>query len=210
MHKVRIKHWVNTVDSREVDIFFMKKNLINKVLSFNCCVLILNFNYSSFILWYRLYYYLFRAIKRIPKKIKHFLNFSEYYAVVENTSLSSAQYLKSRRLYTFYVTLVILFVVTGVLDIFFFSNSAFSLMVYLLSIALVLLLSMYSSKLVLNAVSAAELYLISFSSLKSKSLSIAYGLSKVTSGVKTGLSSIFFNMLRVVFVRSVARNFVSC
>lgn len=172
----------------------MKKSLISMIFLFDYLFLILDFNYSSFFITSRLHNYLLRANKRLSKRGKYLLNLSRYFSVAPNTQLEILQYLKPKKYYLFYVTLVSLFLIIGVLDTFFFSNLAFSLMIYLLSIVLVLLLVLYGAPLVLDVIDELESHLISFSSIKNRSLSTAIILLNVSSGLRINSNLSFFNV----------------
>lgn len=172
----------------------MRKSIIGAIFLFNYLFSILDFNYSSFFIKTRFHNYLLRANKRLSKRGEYLLNLSNYFSVVPNTQPETLQYLKPKKYYLFYVTLVSLFLTIGVLDIFLFSNSAFSLMVYLLSIILVLLLILYGAPLVMGAVDELESHLISFSSIKNKSLSTTITLLKVSLGLKINSNLSFFNI----------------
>jgi len=177
-----------------IPVVIMRKTLIGTIFLFNYLFLILDFNYSSFFIKSSLHNYLLRANRRLSKRGAYLLNLSSYFSVTPNTQSEILQYLKPKKYYLFYVTLVSLFLTIGVLDIFFSSNSAFSLMVYLLSIVLVLLLVLYGAPLVLDAIDELESHLVSFSSIKNKSLTTTITLLKVSLGLKINSNLSFFNV----------------
>jgi hypothetical protein len=102
------------------------------------------------------------------------------------------QYFFTKRGYLFYVTLAILFAAVGVSDVFPYSNSALSLMVYLIFIILILLLILYTPSAVANKLNDIESYLITFSSLKNKSVIVVSNLLSVSSELKLNLNLVFF------------------
>lgn len=102
------------------------------------------------------------------------------------------EYTHFKKSFMFYVTLVLLFILVGILDIFSYSNSALSLMVYLLFIVLILLLVLYTPASVADKLNELEHHLITFSSLKNKSAAAASSLLNVSAGLKANLNLTFF------------------